>query len=43
MSPAFQRCDRCNATLEIFKDGIRILTPPSVLENKAPEKISAAN
>ena len=42
-NPEFQKCDKCGAALEIYKDGIRVVTHPSVLENKAQEKISAAN
>ena len=42
-NPAFQKCDKCNGALEIFKDGIRVLTPPSVPENEEQEKIVAAN
>ena len=42
-NPAFQRCDKCNGALEIYKDGIRVVTPPAVTTNKAQEKIVAAN
>jgi hypothetical protein len=42
-NPAFQRCDKCNGALEIYKDGIRVLTPPFIPGNKAQEKIIAAN
>jgi len=42
-NPEFQKCDKCGAALEIYRDGIRVLTPPFVPENKAQEKIVAAN
>jgi len=42
-NPEFQKCDKCGAALEIFKDGIRVLTLPFIPGNKAQEKIVAAN
>ena len=49
-NPAFQKCDRCGCELEIFRDGVRVITSnnqvtaseKSITDKKAREEITTS-
>jgi hypothetical protein len=50
VNPEFQKCDRCDCELEIFKDGVRVITAnnqvtvseKSIADKKAKEEINTS-